>query len=146
MHTIEIKSTHHASLSFFLGYLMRGTGRRSCERWARRNRFPLWNCDSSQRIVSRAFPISLFSSSSAETTEHPRTYKHTVPIILLCDTYQHKNQYKKIPGGKEQPACKADNPSAICEPILWTMWDPRHLTNPQVAGTALLFLCCIHCV
>jgi hypothetical protein len=33
-------------------------------------------------------------------------------------------------GGKAQSACKADNLTAICEPIVWTMWDPRHLTTP----------------
>lgn len=85
MYITEIKSAHHASLSFFLGYLMRGIGSRSCERWARRKRLPLWNCDSSQRMVSRALPISLFSSSSAETTEYSITYKHIVPVIVVCD-------------------------------------------------------------
>jgi hypothetical protein len=30
--------------------------------------------------------------------------------------------------GKERPACKADNLAAICEPIVYKMWDSRRLT------------------
>jgi hypothetical protein len=34
-----------------------------------------------------------------------------------------------IPGGKVRPARKADNLSAICEPIVGKMWEYRRLTN-----------------
>jgi hypothetical protein len=34
-----------------------------------------------------------------------------------------------LPGGKRGPARKADNPTVICEPILYKMWDPRRLTK-----------------
>jgi hypothetical protein len=34
-----------------------------------------------------------------------------------------------------QPARKDDNLTAICVPIIWTMWYPRHLTTLQ-ASTA----------
>jgi hypothetical protein len=30
-------------------------------------------------------------------------------------------------------ARKADNITAICEPIFQTMWDPQHLTNPYAS-------------
>lgn len=82
----ETNSTYHASLSFFLGYLMRGRGRHSCERWARRKRLPLWNWDSSQRMVSRALPISLFSSSNADTTEHSQQRPHFFQSfwLIIC--------------------------------------------------------------
>jgi hypothetical protein len=32
-------------------------------------------------------------------------------------------------GGKGRPARKADNLTAICEPIVKKMWEPRRLTN-----------------
>jgi hypothetical protein len=35
---------------------------------------------------------------------------------------------KKFPGGKGQPARKADNLTAICETIVKKMWGPRRLT------------------
>jgi hypothetical protein len=31
-------------------------------------------------------------------------------------------------GGKARPAHKADNLTAICEPIVWKMWEPQPLT------------------
>jgi hypothetical protein len=34
-----------------------------------------------------------------------------------------------LPGGKERPARKADNLTAVCEPIVWKMWEPRRLTT-----------------
>jgi hypothetical protein len=46
-------------------------------------------------------------------------------------------------GVKGQPARKADNFTAICEPIVYKMWEPRRLTTlwaPRlVTGIALLF-------
>jgi hypothetical protein len=36
---------------------------------------------------------------------------------------------RNLPGGKRRPARKADNLTAICEPIVWKMWDPRRLTT-----------------
>jgi hypothetical protein len=35
---------------------------------------------------------------------------------------------KNIPGGEGRPALKADNLTAICEPIVYKMWEPQHLT------------------
>jgi hypothetical protein len=37
--------------------------------------------------------------------------------------------------GKGLPARKADNLTAICEPIVWKMWEPRRLVSPW-ASTA----------
>jgi hypothetical protein len=31
--------------------------------------------------------------------------------------------------GKVRPTRKADNLTAICEPIVWNMWEPRRLTT-----------------
>jgi hypothetical protein len=42
---------------------------------------------------------------------------------------------RNIPGGKGRPARKADNLTAICELIIYKMWDPQHLTSPW-ASTA----------
>jgi hypothetical protein len=36
---------------------------------------------------------------------------------------------RNLPGGKERPARKADNLTAICEPIVWKMWVPRRLAT-----------------
>jgi hypothetical protein len=36
---------------------------------------------------------------------------------------------RKYLGGQARPASKADNLTAICEPIVYTMWDPQHLTT-----------------
>jgi hypothetical protein len=36
---------------------------------------------------------------------------------------------RNLPGGKGRPARKADNLTAICEPIVWKMWEPRRLTT-----------------
>jgi hypothetical protein len=36
---------------------------------------------------------------------------------------------KNLPGCKVGPLRKADNLAAICEPIVWKMWEPRRLTN-----------------
>jgi hypothetical protein len=31
-------------------------------------------------------------------------------------------------GRRARPVLRADNLTAICEPIVYTMWDPQHLT------------------
>jgi hypothetical protein len=36
---------------------------------------------------------------------------------------------RNFPEGKERPARGADNLTAICELIVWKMWEPRRLTN-----------------
>jgi hypothetical protein len=35
---------------------------------------------------------------------------------------------RNLPGGKERPVHKADDLTAICEPVVWRMWEPRPLT------------------
>jgi hypothetical protein len=46
-------------------------------------------------------------------------------------------------GSKAWSVRRADNLSAICEPIVYTMWDPQHLKPHEspwpVMGIALLF-------
>jgi hypothetical protein len=36
---------------------------------------------------------------------------------------------RNLPGGKGRPARKADNLTAICEPIVYKIWEPRLLKN-----------------
>jgi hypothetical protein len=36
---------------------------------------------------------------------------------------------RNLSGGEGRPACKADNLTAICEPIVYKMWEPRRLTT-----------------
>jgi hypothetical protein len=40
-----------------------------------------------------------------------------------------------LPVGKGRPVRKADNLTAVCEPIIYKMWEPRSLTT-QGASTA----------
>jgi hypothetical protein len=40
-----------------------------------------------------------------------------------------KMSTRNLPGGKGWLARNADNLTAICEPIVWKMWEPRHLTT-----------------
>jgi hypothetical protein len=40
---------------------------------------------------------------------------------------------RNIPGGDGRPARKADNLTAICEPIVYKMWEPQHLTTLWVS-------------
>jgi hypothetical protein len=43
-------------------------------------------------------------------------------------------------GSKVRPARKVDSFTAMCEPTVYTMWDPQHLTPPRpVTGIASLF-------
>jgi hypothetical protein len=35
-----------------------------------------------------------------------------------------------LPGGKERPAYKADNPTAICEPTVWKMCENLDISQP----------------
>jgi hypothetical protein len=35
---------------------------------------------------------------------------------------------RNLPGGKGRSAREVDNITAICEPIVWKMWEPRRLT------------------
>jgi hypothetical protein len=36
---------------------------------------------------------------------------------------------RNLPGGKGRPTRKADNLTAVCEPIVWKMWEPRRLAT-----------------
>jgi hypothetical protein len=36
---------------------------------------------------------------------------------------------RHLPGGEGWPVRKADNLTAICEPTVWKMWEPRRLTT-----------------
>jgi hypothetical protein len=46
--------------------------------------------------------------------------RSTQPLTEMSD--------KNIPGGEGRPARKSDNLTAICEPIVYKMWEPQHLT------------------
>jgi hypothetical protein len=45
-----------------------------------------------------------------------------------CSLYQ-KCSPESISGINARPAREAHSVTAICERIVWTMWDPGHLTN-----------------
>jgi hypothetical protein len=61
------------------------------------------------------------------------------------DSASNRNEYQNLPGDKGRPERKADNLTAICEPIFKKMWDLRRLTTLRVStacckGIALPFL------
>jgi hypothetical protein len=48
-------------------------------------------------------------------------------------------------GSRARPVRMADKFTAVCEPIVQTMWDPRHLTTLQASkasyGDSFTFTC-----
>jgi hypothetical protein len=36
---------------------------------------------------------------------------------------------RNLAGGRGRPARKTDNLTAICEPIVWIIWEPRRLST-----------------
>jgi hypothetical protein len=44
---------------------------------------------------------------------------------------------RNLPAGKGWPVRKADNLTAICEPIVWKMWEPRRLTTLRASAACL---------
>jgi hypothetical protein len=50
--------------------------------------------------------------------------------MALCSTQPlTEMSTRNLPGGKGRPMRKADNLTAICEPIVSKMWDPQRLTT-----------------
>jgi hypothetical protein len=45
---------------------------------------------------------------------------------------------RNLPGGKSRPASKADNLTAICQPTVDKMWEPRRLKTLWIS-TAFYF-------
>jgi hypothetical protein len=45
---------------------------------------------------------------------------------------------RNLPGGKGRPARKADNLTAICEPIVWKMWCDCRLQSCEVLTAAVM--------
>jgi hypothetical protein len=41
----------------------------------------------------------------------------------------YEKQGKKFWGSRARSPLKADNLTAFCEAVVWTMWDPQHLTT-----------------
>jgi hypothetical protein len=48
-------------------------------------------------------------------------------------------------GSRALPVRRADNLAAICEPTIWTVWDPYHLTTLKAStacyGDSFTLLC-----
>jgi hypothetical protein len=40
-------------------------------------------------------------------------------------------------GSRTRPVLRADNLAAICEPTVYTMWDPEHVTRPGTETASL---------
>jgi hypothetical protein len=50
-------------------------------------------------------------------------------MALGVDSASNRNEYQESSWGKVRPARGADNLAAICEPIVYKMWEPRRLTT-----------------
>jgi hypothetical protein len=53
----------------------------------------------------------------------------TLPVALWSTHPLTEMSTKNLPGNKGRPARKADSLTAICEPIVYKMWEPRSLTT-----------------
>jgi hypothetical protein len=47
-------------------------------------------------------------------------------------------------GSRARPVRRADSLAAICEPIVWTMWEPRRLTTPWASTACYGFTFFVH--
>jgi hypothetical protein len=58
-----------------------------------------------------------------------------IPVALVPGVYSasNRNEYQKqknkVSGEQSRMVRKADKPTGICEPIIYTIWDPQHLTT-----------------
>jgi hypothetical protein len=73
------------------------------------------------------YPIFLFVLSFLLVSVHIVFYLNV--LIALGSTQPlTEMSTRNLPGGKGRPARKADL-TAICEPIVYEMWEPRRLTT-----------------
>jgi hypothetical protein len=56
-------------------------------------------------------------------------------MVLVSTRPLTEMSTRNLPGGKGRPTCKADKLTAICQPIVSKMWEPRRLTTLR-ASTA----------
>jgi hypothetical protein len=66
-----------------------------------------------------------------EVTEFSSMYL-ILPATLDSEVYSasNRNENQKIfLRSRARPVLKSNNFTAICEPIVWTMWDPQHVTT-----------------
>jgi hypothetical protein len=61
-----------------------------------------------------------------EVTSSPEMSVDVLRTTRCCTPEQ---SIRKLPGCKECPARKADDFTAICEPIVYKIWEPRRLTT-----------------
>jgi hypothetical protein len=66
-------------------------------------------------------PMPLVFFSWPNPSSHTMALESTQPLTDVST--------RNLPGGKGQPAHKADSLTAICEPTVWKMWEPWHFTT-----------------
>jgi hypothetical protein len=66
-------------------------------------------------------------SVSGVTATKNRKYLACQPLIEMST--------RNLPGGKGRPVLIADNLTAICQPIVYRMWEPRSLTTLWATST-----------
>jgi hypothetical protein len=114
-------------------------------------RIAVGNLDHAYRVLAtsippRSFPRNPFSYNSISWLRHCATSRKVTGLIEVIGFFNWPNpssrimaleftqllievSTKNLSGGKGWPARKPDNLTAICEPTLKKMWEPRHLTN-----------------
>jgi hypothetical protein len=83
----------------------------------------LKHVDCTSRKVADSIPDEVMGFLSADFNPSSRTMAlgSTQPLTDMST--------RNLPGGKKRPARRADNLTAICEPIVYKMWEPRRLTT-----------------
>jgi hypothetical protein len=60
----------------------------------------------------------------------PNPSNHTMAESTMVGSASKRNEYlKNVSGNRALPARKDDNFIAICEPIVYSTWDPQYLTT-----------------
>jgi hypothetical protein len=67
-----------------------------------------------------------------EVSNWPNPFSHT--MALGSTQFLTEMNTKNLLGGKGRPTRKADNFTAVFEPIVWKMWGPRRLTTLRASA------------
>jgi hypothetical protein len=59
----------------------------------------------------------------------PNPSTRTLTLRLTQNLTKKKEYQKTILVARARPAHKVDNLTAVCEPIIWAMWELQHLTT-----------------
>jgi hypothetical protein len=106
------------------------------------------NSTNDQRLKHYATSRKITGSITDEVSEFFNWPNPSSRTMVLGSTQPLTEMSTRIhPGGKGQPARKADDLTAICELIVYKMWEPRRLTTWWASTTCYsdsFFFCTFH--